>query len=280
MANRLNALALHLQVSSRPEVVWPTTTTSAAAAPLPVVASVLTAEDLATWERDGVVIVKKAVPDAVTAGIQRDMRTLCEIGPAGSTQGWYNRPPGATRSGAHGAEPAGSDILAMYQTQSQWDARSSPRVYAAFVEIWGTPRLWSSIAPCNLKEPIDSEHPGWGGALRLHWDRPRELWTDPGPMRAGVQAVLHLADTTEQGGGFRAIPGFHRLFEEPGFAARLTDWQPGDTGDAEYLDLPQARAAGLRAVTYGAKQGDLLIWNSLLPHGNSQNRSATCRMAQ
>ena len=87
MANRLNALALHLQVSSPPEVVWPTTTTSAAAAPLPVVASVLTAEDLATWERDGVVIVKKAVPDAVTAGIQRDMRTLCEIGPAGSTQG-------------------------------------------------------------------------------------------------------------------------------------------------------------------------------------------------
>ena len=80
--------------------------------------------------------------------------------------------------------------------------------------------------------------------------------------------------------GSEHFPGFHRLFEEPGFAARLTDWQPGDTGDAEYLDLPEARAAGLRAVTYGAKQGDLLIWNSLLPHGNSRNRSATCRMAQ
>ena len=49
------------------------TTTVGAAAVAPV-ASVLTAEDLATWERDGGVIVKKAVPDTVTA---TGIRGLC-----------------------------------------------------------------------------------------------------------------------------------------------------------------------------------------------------------
>ena len=133
-------------------------------------------------------------------------------------------------------------------------------MYGAFAQIWGRDDLWCSIAPCHFREPLNAAHPGFGGGLRLHWDRSRELWRDPGPLRAGIQAVLHLADTPAHGGGWKGIPGFHRLFNDPGFADRLQDWQPEQADDSDrsmwdrsYVELPEAKAAGLGQRAYAGE---------------------------
>ena len=241
-------------------------------------AAVLSPAELAAWERDGVVIVKRAVPRAVTAGIRRDIRALLELGPEGTREGWWRRPEGVGGRGG----------LELYQTQAQWEARAAPRVYGAFAQIWGRRDLHCSIAPCHFREPLHAAHPGFGGGLRLHWDRSRELWRHPGPLRAGIQAVLHLADTPAHGGGWKGVPGFHRLFEDPQFAERLQDWQPeqadGSSGrtksDRSYVELPEARAAGLVERVYAGEDGDMLVWNALVPHGTEDNSSSQPRQAQ
>jgi hypothetical protein len=89
------------------------------------------------------------------------------------------------------------------------------------------------------------------------------------PLPIGVQGVLSLVDTDQEIGGFQCIPELFRTFDEwvkiqP---ADRNGWSPDPTG-FEIVDVPM-------------NAGDLLIFNSLLPHGIRPNRSEDrVRMAQ
>jgi ectoine hydroxylase-related dioxygenase (phytanoyl-CoA dioxygenase family) len=83
-----------------------------------------------------------------------------------------------------------------------------------------------------------------------------------------VQGVLCLTDTDADMGGFQCIPGFHRGLEE---------WiatQPADR-NPRIPDL-----TGLTVVPIPAKQGDFIVWDSRLAHGNGHNVSQKPRFSQ
>jgi hypothetical protein len=210
---------------------------------------VLTTEDRAFWEENGYVIIPNAVPqenlDAVIEAIWEFLGK-----DRNNPEEWYTAP--VSKAG----------MLEMYHHQSLWDNRQHPRVHQAFTDIWGTEKLWVSLDRANMNPP--ARQPDWDYQGMYHWDL--DTFEDPIPFK--VQGVLYLEDTSEDQGGFQCTPGFHRQFYE------WVKTQPADRPPR----LPDPE--GLEIKTIPGKAGDLLIWHSLLPHGNSRNRSTKPRLAQ
>ena len=90
-------------------------------------------------------------------------------------------------------------MVEIYQSQSLWDNRQHPRVHGAFAQIWGTEKLWCSMDRANMKPPVREDQPAWQHPGMIHWDAD----TTSGQTTFRVQGVLYLADTDENGGGFR-----------------------------------------------------------------------------
>ncbi|MCB9155695.1 MAG: phytanoyl-CoA dioxygenase family protein [Caldilineaceae bacterium] len=209
----------------------------------------LSPEQRAFWEENGYVIIPNAVPqenldaviDAVWEFLQVDRN---------DPETWYSAP--VSRAG----------MLEMYHHQSLWDNRQYPKVYQAFADIWQTEKLWVSIDRANMNPP--ARQPDWDYQGMYHWD----VDTSQVPLPRMVQGVLYLTDTTGDQGGFQCTPGFHRFFEE------WVKTQPADRNPR------QPDPAGLEIKTIPGQAGDLLIWNSMLAHGNSRNRSNRPRLAQ
>jgi len=66
------------------------------------------------------------------------------------------------------------------------------KVYDAFVDVWGTEKLWVTIDRANLNFPI---RPGFEYKGFIHWDY------DPDTKPQNVQGVLALADQTDENMG-------------------------------------------------------------------------------
>jgi hypothetical protein len=210
--------------------------------------SVLSAEDRAFWEENGYVIVHHAVPQANLDAVIEDIWKFLDVD-RNDPEAWYRAP--ISKAG----------MLEMYHPQSLWDNRQHPRVYGAFQEIWNTEKLWVSVDRANMNPPA---RPDWDWPGMVHWD----IDTSADPVPFMVQGVLYLADTGADGGGFQCVPGFHRRFEE------WVKTQPADRNPR----LPDL--TGMEVQTIPGQAGDLVIWHSLLPHGNSRNRSDKPRLAQ
>jgi ectoine hydroxylase-related dioxygenase (phytanoyl-CoA dioxygenase family) len=159
-------------------------------------------------------------------------------------------------------------MVEMYQHQALWDNRQNPRIHEAFVDLFGTEKLWVSLDRASMKPPPHPDHPEYDHKGFTHWDTD----TSKLPQPFGVQGVLFLTDTTEDMGGFQCVPGFHKNLE-----AWIAE-QPADRNPfAPDLDrLPE----GMKVTPIPGKAGDFLIWNKLLAHGNGHNVSDRPRLAQ
>jgi hypothetical protein len=208
----------------------------------------LTPEDRAFWEENGYVVIHNAVPQANLDAVIEDIWRFLGVD-RNDPESWYRSP--ISKAG----------MLEMYQTQSLWNNRQYPRVYQAFADIWNTERLWVSFDRANMNPPA---RPDWDYQGMVHWDIDTSL--DPVPFM--VQGVLYLEDTSADQGGFQCVAGFHNRFAE------WVKTQPADRNPR------QPALDGLEVKTIPGKAGDLLIWHSLLPHGNSRNRSNKPRLAQ
>ena len=212
---------------------------------------VLSAEDREFFDANGYVIVRNAVPpencEAVVAAIFRFLEM-----DRNNPDDWYRLP----------LTPGG--MIEMYQNSAQWANRQHPRVYEAFAEIYGMPELFVSIDRVGMKPPRRIDCPEYDHKGFIHWDADTRNLDQP----FGVQGVVALTDTTENMGGFQCVPGFHK---------NLAEWiatQPADRN-------PRAPdMTGLTAVPIPAKQGDLIIWNKFLAHGNGHNVSDRPRFSQ
>ena len=213
--------------------------------------TIFTAEDHAFFQENGYVIAREVVPPEnlrATIGMIWEFLGMDPSDP----DDWY-RPP---------LSPGG--MLEVYQHQALWDNRQAPRVHQAFSEILGTERLWSSFDRVNLKPPRHPDHPEYDHKGFIHWDTDSRILTKP----LGVQGVLTLTDTTDDMGGFQGVP---ELFQN------LEAWvktQPADRNP----HAPDLAGFGITVVP--ARAGDLVIWNSLFPHGNGHNVSDRPRLAQ
>ncbi|MFT5764864.1 MAG: hypothetical protein ACI8X3_002296 [Saprospiraceae bacterium] len=218
---------------------------------------VLSEEDWAFWKHNGYIVIKQAV-SREQAKATADFLWEFEDKNAENRQTWYTAP----RAEMKMKELAGTGMVEVYNNQRLWNNRESQRVYDAFVDIWGTEKLWVTIDRANLNFPI---RPGFEYKGFIHWDY------DPETRPQNVQGVLALADQLDENmGGFQCIPWLFRNYD----TWKLT--QPEDR------DRFKPDVSGLedKIVKVGLEAGDLVIWDSRQPHGIRPNHSEKVRIAQ
>ncbi len=219
---------------------------------------VLSEADWQFWKENGYIVIKQAVPRAQADRLANFLWEFEEKDPNDPTT-WYAPP----RAEMKMKELAGSGMVELYNHQYEWDNRQMQRVYDAFVDIWGTEKLWVTIDRANLNLPLRPEDTFKGF---IHWDY------DPETRPQNVQGVLALADQNDENmGGFQCIPELYRTYD----TWKLT--QPEDRNRFK----PDITGLEDKLVKVKMDAGDLLIFNSTQPHGIRPNRSGNkVRIAQ
>ncbi len=219
---------------------------------------VLSEADWDFWIENGYIVLKKAVPKAQVQTTANFLWEFEEKDP-NNPETWYTAP----RAEMKMKELTGTGMVEVYNHQHLWNNRQVQKVYDAFVDIWGTEKLWVTIDRANLNFPIRPGHEYKGF---IHWDY------DPETKPQNVQGVLALADQTDENmGGFQCIPWLYRNYE----TWKLTQPENRDRFKPDVTDLQD------KLVKVKLKAGDLLIFNSTQPHGIRPNHSKDkVRMAQ
>ncbi len=217
---------------------------------------VLSEEDWQFWLHNGYVIVKNAVPKEQATRLAEFLWEFEEKNP-NDTETWYAPP----RAEMQMKELTNTGMVEIYNHQYLWDNRQTQRVYDAFTDIWGEDKLWVTIDRANLNFPI---RPGFEYKGFIHWDY------DPETKPQNVQGVLALANQDdEQMGGFQCVPELYRTYET---------WKVTQPADRNHFRPDVSR---FDMVKVKMQAGDLLIFNSLLPHGIRPNNSGNkVRIAQ
>tara|TARA_R110000868_G_scaffold40008_1_gene138739 strand:- start:2471 stop:3466 length:996 start_codon:yes stop_codon:yes gene_type:complete len=218
----------------------------------------LTEEDWKFWKENGYIVIKNAVPKENAEKMANFLWEFEEKN-QNDPKTWYAPP----RAEMQMKELTNSGMVELYNHQFQWDNRQMQKVYDAFVDIWGTEKLWVTIDRANLNLPI---RPGFDFKGFIHWDY------DPETKPQNVQGVLALADQTDENmGGFQCIPDLYRNYD----TWKLT--QPEDRNRFK----PDVTGLEDKFVKVKMDAGDLLIFNSTQPHGIRPNTTKDkVRMAQ
>jgi len=217
---------------------------------------VLSEEDWQFWIENGYIVIKNAVPKEQVERLANFLWEFEEKDP-NNPETWYAPP----RAEMKMKELTNTGMVEVYNHQYLWDNRQYPGVHQAFADIWGTEKLWVTIDRANLNLPI---RPGYEYKGFIHWDY------DPETKPQNVQGVLALADQNDENmGGFQCVPELYRTYD----TWKLT--QP------ENRDHFKPDTTGFEIVKVKMNAGDLLIFNSTLPHGIRANNSGNkVRLAQ
>lgn len=219
---------------------------------------VLSEMDWDFWKHNGYIVIKNAVPKEQAAATANFLWEFEEKDPNDENT-WYAPP----RAEMKMKELTNTGMVEVYNNQYLWNNRQTQHVYDAFVDIWGTEKLWVTIDRANLNFPI---RPGYEYKGFIHWDY------DPETKPQNVQGVLALADQTDENmGGFQCIPWLYRNYDS---------WKLMQPGDRDHFQ-PDISGLEDKIVKVRMEAGDLLIFNSTQPHGIRPNRSKDMvRMAQ
>ncbi|THE13462.1 phytanoyl-CoA dioxygenase [Bacillus timonensis] len=218
---------------------------------------VLTEEQFQFWKENGYVVVPNVVPQE---NIERTKKLIWEFEEKNPNDPstWYSKP---AREHVM-PELRGAGMVELYNHQYFWDNRMHQKVYDAFVDIWGTKKLWCSIDRCNMSFPSKPgvfEFEGF-----IHWDADTSLQ----PRPENVQGILFLTDTQVGSGGLSVIPELYRDFEE------WVKTQPEDR-DPYHPDY-----TGYTPTPVTLKAGDLLIFHVMQAHGLRKNTLDTPNIHQ
>lgn len=211
---------------------------------------VLSEDDWQFWMHNGYIVIKNAVSKEQVKQTADFLWEFDEKKPADSST-WYAPP----RAEMKMKELTGTGMVEVYNNQHLWNNRQTQRVYDAFVDVWGTEKLWVTIDRANLNFPLP---PGVEKKGFIHWDY------DPETKPQNVQGVLALADQDDENmGGFQCIPWLYRNYD----TWKLTQPEDRDRFQPSLDDLED------KIVKVKMKAGDLLIFNSTEPHGIRPNKS-------
>ena len=218
----------------------------------------LTEQQWEHWKTQGYVIIKNAVAKEQATATANFLWEFEEKNPKDPAT-WYTAP----RAEMKMKELAGTGMVEVYNHQQLWNNRQSEKVYKAFTDVWGTEKLWVTIDRANLNFPIQ---PGFEYKGFIHWDY------DPETKPQNVQGVLALADQTDENmGGFQCIPWLFQNYDT---------WKLNQPKDRNRFQ-PDITGLEDKLVKVKLEAGDLLIFNSCLPHGIRPNRSSDkVRIAQ
>lgn len=211
---------------------------------------VLSPEDWQFWQHNGYIVIKQAISPEQARNTANFLWEF-EEKQSDDPDTWYTVP----RAEMQMKELAGTGMVEVYNHQTLWTNRQTQRVYDAFVDIWGTEKLWVTIDRANLNFPI---RPGFSYQGFIHWDY------DPETKPQNVQGVIALADQTDPDmGGFQCIPWLFRNYN----TWKLT--QPDDRNRFQ----PDTTGLEGHLIKVPLRAGDLLIFNSSLPHGIRPNHT-------
>lgn len=211
---------------------------------------VLSDEDWKFWMHNGYIVIKNAVP-VEQAKVTADFLWEFEEKDPNDPETWYVPP----RAEMKMKELTGTGMVEVYNHQHLWNNRQMQRVYDAFVDVWGTEKLWVTIDRANLNFP---NRPGHEQKGFIHWDY------DPETRPQNVQGVLALADQTDENmGGFQCIPWLYRNYDI---------WKRTQPEDRDRFQ-PDVSELQDKIVKVKLEAGDLLIFNSTQPHGIRANFS-------
>ena len=210
----------------------------------------LTESQWSFWKENGYVIVKEAISKKQAEKTALFLWEFEEKDPL-DKKSWYAPP----RAEMKMKELAGTGMVEVYNHQLLWENRQTPGIYDAFVDIWGTDRLWVTIDRANLNFP---QKKGFEKKGFIHWDY------DPSTNPQNVQGVIALSDQMDPlMGGFQCIPWLFKNFNS---------WiKTQEKGYNPFM--PNLKGIEDKIVKVGLEKGDLLIFNSLLPHGIRPNLS-------
>ena len=211
---------------------------------------VLTIDQWNFWIENGYVVIKNAVSRKKALKTADFIWEFDDKNPNDQST-WYSK----ARAEMEMKELAGTGMVEVYNNQFLWDNRQTQKVYDSFADIWGIEKLWTTIDRANLNFPIrpNFEYEGF-----IHWDY------DPDTKPQNVQGVLALSDQSDQNmGGFQCIPWLYRNYD----SWKLT--QPIDRDKFK----PNIEGLEDKLVKVSLEAGDLLIFNSTLPHGIRPNNS-------
>lgn len=211
---------------------------------------VLSEEDWNFWMHNGYIVIKNAISKEQAKATADFIWEFDEKDPNDS-EAWYAPP----RAEMKMKELTGTGMVEVYNNQHLWNNRQMQRVYDAFVDVWGTEKLWVTIDRANLNFPLQ---PGVDKKGFIHWDY------DPETKPQNVQGVMALADQTDENmGGFQCIPWLYRNYD----TWKLTEPEDRDRFQPNISDLED------KIIKVKMEVGDLLIFNSTEPHGIRPNKS-------
>lgn len=221
---------------------------------------VLSEADWQHWTRKGYVIVRNAVSAAEADAVVAMLWRFQEMDPDDPST-WYRPQLREHRM----TELNNTGMVEVYHHQSLWNTRQNRRVHDAFVDIWDREDLWVAIDRANLNPPNKAARAAGTRDGFIHFD----VDVSQRPLPVAAQGVLSLARQDEDVGGFQCVPG---IFEE------IEHWWARQPEGANPFkpDIGEHPIENVRL-----DKGDLLIFNSLLPHGVRPNRSENrVRLAQ
>jgi ectoine hydroxylase-related dioxygenase (phytanoyl-CoA dioxygenase family) len=211
---------------------------------------VLSEDDWKFWKHNGYIVIKNAVAKEQAQNTANFLWEF-EEKDANDSDTWYSK----ERAEMEMKELAGTGMVEVYNNQALWNNRQMERVYDAFVDVWGTEKLWVTIDRANLNFPMK---PGFKYNGFIHWDY------DPETKPQNVQGVLALADQNDENmGGFQCIPELYRSYD----TWKLSQPEDRNRFQPDVADLQD------KIVRVPLNAGDLLIFNSLQPHGIRPNKS-------
>ena len=218
---------------------------------------VLSVNDWTFWIENGYIVIKNAVAKEQAKKTANFLWTFEEKNSQDPST-WYSPP----RAEMKMKELAGTGMVEVYNHQYLWENRQERKIYDSFVDIWGTEKLWVTIDRANLNFPIrkNFEYKSF-----IHWDY------DPDTKPQNVQGVLALEDQTDLSmGGFQCIPWLYKNYNL---------WKKSQPKNRDRFK-PDVSGLKDKIVKVPLETGDLLIFNSTLPHGIRPNYSNKVRIAQ
>jgi ectoine hydroxylase-related dioxygenase (phytanoyl-CoA dioxygenase family) len=231
--------------------------------------SLITDSDREFFERNGYLKLEGVVPEDACERVVDAIYEFTGRDPEDRST-WHDPPEGLDE------QFSGAGMIELYHHPAMWAIRQAPALYQAYAELLGEERLWTSIDRVNMTPPRDDDHPELDQSF-VHWDTD----TSPLPDRPvqshgtervpfGIQGVVYLRDTSEDQGGFQCVPSLFADLEE-WVAERPDDRDPYEP-DFDESEYPIEAVPG--------EQGDVVLWNRLLPHGNGHNLADEPRFAQ
>jgi hypothetical protein len=149
-------------------------------------------------------------------------------------------------------------IIPSHHHQSQWDIRQHPRLHQVFSELWRTRALWVTIDRIGFVPPL---RPTDAVKCAMHWDLD--------PCGESIhQAMVYLTDAPPERAPFCAVPQIFQDYEA---------WLSRQLNRVEFSSVDFSSEP---TTAVPGQAGDLIIWNSKLPHGPGPNRASSPRVMQ